>query len=123
MPRQSAIFQTVSQPVVRWIVDPDDPRAPPTEIWERLTPEQRAAVIEALPSEFPASEVSPPVPFADELIDRITRLAEEAQSRVERLEAELEQEQRRREEEQRRREEAEAEIARLRAELEKLRGR
>jgi hypothetical protein len=41
-------------------VDPDDPRAPPQDIWERLTPEERARVTESLPSEFPVSESSPP---------------------------------------------------------------
>jgi Uma2 family endonuclease len=70
------------------------------------------------------------VPYADELIERVTRLSTEAQERVESLEAELAEEQRRREDEQRRREDeqrrrefAEAEVAQLRAELEKLRGR
>jgi Uma2 family endonuclease len=74
------------------------------------------------------------VPYADELIERVTRLSAEAQDRVERLESELaeeqrlreeeqrlrEEEQRLREEEQERRESAEAEVAKLRAELERL---
>ncbi|HEU5076077.1 MAG TPA: Uma2 family endonuclease [Polyangiaceae bacterium] len=78
-----------------------------------------------------------PVPYADELIDRVSRLSAEAHDRVQRLEAELAEEQRRREEEQRRREEeqhrreeeqrrreaAEAAVEELRAELERLRGR
>ncbi|HYI01085.1 Uma2 family endonuclease [Hyalangium sp.] len=41
-------------------VDPDDPRAPPQEVWERLTAEERARIVESLPSEFPVSESSPP---------------------------------------------------------------
>ncbi|MFY0525425.1 Uma2 family endonuclease [Archangium gephyra] len=41
-------------------VDPDDPRAPPQEVWERLTPEERAHVVDSLPSEFPVSETQPP---------------------------------------------------------------
>ena len=41
-------------------VDPDDPRAPPQEVWDRLTPEERARVIASLPSEFPLSEATPP---------------------------------------------------------------
>jgi cell shape-determining protein MreC len=68
------------------------------------------------------------VPYADELIERVTRLSTEALERVERLEAELaelqrlrEEEQRLRQEEQRRREEAEAELARLRDLLAKQR--
>jgi hypothetical protein len=41
-------------------VDPDDPRAPPQELWDRLTPEERARIVDSLPSEFPVSEASPP---------------------------------------------------------------
>jgi hypothetical protein len=58
------------QSAATWVVDPDDPRAPPTEIWERLTPEQRAAVVEALPSDFPASEACPPE--GDDHLDAFT---------------------------------------------------
>lgn len=41
-------------------IDPDDPRAPPQEVWERLTPEERARIVDGLPSEFPVSEAAPP---------------------------------------------------------------
>ena len=41
-------------------VDPDDPRAPPQELWDRLTPEERARIVASLPSEFPVSESAPP---------------------------------------------------------------
>lgn len=64
-----------------------------------------------------------PVPYADELLERVSRLSADAQNRVQQLEAELVEEQRRREEEQRRREEAEGALAELRAELERLRAR
>jgi hypothetical protein len=41
--------------------DPSDPRAPPSELWRELTPEQQRAVVEALPSEWPGwDEASPP---------------------------------------------------------------
>lgn len=43
-----------------YIVDPDDPRAPPVDVWERLTPEERGDVLANLPSEFPVSESAPP---------------------------------------------------------------
>jgi Uma2 family endonuclease len=43
-----------------WTVDPDDPRAPPQEIWDRMTAEEREQVIRDLPSEFEPSEASPP---------------------------------------------------------------
>ena len=51
---------TMSRPASRWVVDPDDPRAPPAEVWERMTPEERRAVVESLPSEFEPSEAHPP---------------------------------------------------------------
>ncbi|QRO01319.1 Uma2 family endonuclease [Archangium violaceum] len=41
-------------------VDPDDPRAPPQEEWERLSSEERARIVDSLPSEFPVSEASTP---------------------------------------------------------------
>lgn len=43
-----------------WTVDPDDPRAPPEEIWNAMSPAERQRVVDALPSEFPVSEAQPP---------------------------------------------------------------
>jgi Uma2 family endonuclease len=42
------------------VVDPDDPRAPPQDLWDRLSDEQRQQIIDSLPSEFPANEAQPP---------------------------------------------------------------
>jgi len=39
----------VTQP---WIIDPDDPRAPPTEMWRALSDEQRRRLVDSLPSEW-----------------------------------------------------------------------
>lgn len=50
----------MTQPARSYVVDPDDPRAPPQEIWDRLSPEERESIIRSLPSEFPVSEASPP---------------------------------------------------------------
>jgi Uma2 family endonuclease len=47
-------------PAPPYRVDPDDPRAPPQELWERLSPEEQALILDSLPSEFPVSESSPP---------------------------------------------------------------
>lgn len=59
---------------LRWDVDEDDPRAPPTELWEAMSVEQRQAVLDALPSEFPATEASPPEgDFHDEEGSRLKR--------------------------------------------------
>jgi hypothetical protein len=44
----------------KWIVDPRDPRAPPTEIWASMNAEERAAVIAALPSEPAVDAGAPP---------------------------------------------------------------
>jgi hypothetical protein len=41
-------------------IDPNDPRAPPLEVWDRLSAEERAAVVASLPSEFPVSEQAVP---------------------------------------------------------------
>jgi hypothetical protein len=41
-----------------WQLDRTDPRAPSSEIWERLSAEEREEVIDALPSEFP--DAAPP---------------------------------------------------------------
>ncbi len=37
----------------RYVVDPDDPRAPPQEVWDALSPEARLEVLASLPSEIP----------------------------------------------------------------------
>jgi Uma2 family endonuclease len=50
----------MSQRPEPWIVDPHDPRAPPQEIWDRLTQAQRDLVASQLPSEFPPNESCPP---------------------------------------------------------------
>jgi Uma2 family endonuclease len=47
-------------PAEPYRVDPDDPRAPPQEVWERLSAEERARIVDRLPSEFPVSEAAPP---------------------------------------------------------------
>ncbi|MBI2390268.1 MAG: Uma2 family endonuclease [Deltaproteobacteria bacterium] len=44
-----------------WQLDPADPRAPSREVWAALSPEARAAVVDALPSELdPGLGVAPP---------------------------------------------------------------
>jgi Uma2 family endonuclease len=44
----------------RWIVDPDDPRAPPQELWDRMSEVERERIVESLPSEFEPTEANPP---------------------------------------------------------------
>lgn len=43
-------------PASAWTVDPDDPRAPPEDVWEALSPAERKRVVDSLPSEFPYEE-------------------------------------------------------------------
>lgn len=43
-----------------WTVDPNDPRAPPLDIWEKMTPEERQRVVDSLPSEFTLPDALPP---------------------------------------------------------------
>lgn len=41
----------------RYVVDLEDPRAPSQELWDTLTDEERAQILDSLPSEFPLSTV------------------------------------------------------------------
>src|SRR5262245_51107089 len=43
-----------------YFVDPDDPRAPSTEVWNAMTPEERMRVTEELPSDFTLDFLPPP---------------------------------------------------------------
>lgn len=47
-------------PEPTWIVDPNDPRAPPDDIWDAMSPDQRRRVVDSLPSEFPIEAFPPP---------------------------------------------------------------
>jgi Uma2 family endonuclease len=50
----------MAERVLHWELNLDDPRAPSQDVWARMTPEQRAEVVDSLPSEFPPNEASPP---------------------------------------------------------------
>jgi predicted Fe-S protein YdhL (DUF1289 family) len=73
-----------------YVVDPDDPRAPPQEVWERMTADERKRVIDSLPSEF---DFEARVRRAEEALEEQAGLrAEEARLRADaerRLEAAL----------------------------------
>src|SRR5262245_765267 len=43
-----------------YVVDPDDPRAPPQDVWDEMSADERARVVDSLPSEFELSEAHPP---------------------------------------------------------------
>ena len=50
----------MSERATRWMIDEEDPRAPPQEVWDRLTEDERERIVDSLPSEFPPSEANPP---------------------------------------------------------------
>jgi Uma2 family endonuclease len=50
----------MATPAARYRVDPEDPRAPPQEVWDQLSPAEREQIVASLPSEFPVSEANPP---------------------------------------------------------------
>ncbi|WP_426755543.1 hypothetical protein [Myxococcus sp. Y35] len=79
-------------------VDPDDPRAPPQEIWDALSPEERQRICDSLPSKFTIAER-----VEASRVKLVQQLAEESRLRAE---------------ETQRREDAERRLA----ELERLRG-
>jgi Uma2 family endonuclease len=41
--------------IAQVVIDPNDPRAPSQEVWDSLSEEERARVVESLPSEFPSA--------------------------------------------------------------------
>lgn len=43
-----------------YVIDPEDPRAPPTHVWNAMSPEQQRRVVEALPSDFTLDFLPPP---------------------------------------------------------------
>jgi anion-transporting ArsA/GET3 family ATPase len=101
-------------------INPDDPRAPPQEVWDRMTAEEREALLASLPSELPVTKEA--APEADELIRMLERTVDQVDEHRAELERQLVEEQRLRVEEQQRREEAERRLAQALAELERLLG-
>ncbi|MBK8257932.1 MAG: Uma2 family endonuclease [Polyangiaceae bacterium] len=54
------VMSGLAQRANRYVIDEDDPRAPPQDVWDAMSPGERKWVIDNLPSEFEASEASPP---------------------------------------------------------------
>ncbi len=53
-------IKVMVQRLPQYVVDDDDPRAPPHDVWVAMTERERRIQLEALPSEFPVSEAAPP---------------------------------------------------------------
>ncbi|MFO0590177.1 MAG: Uma2 family endonuclease [Polyangiaceae bacterium] len=47
-------------PARPYVIDPDDPRAPPMDVWNAMTEAERRRVAEALPSDFTLDFLPPP---------------------------------------------------------------
>jgi hypothetical protein len=97
-----------------WIVDPADPRAPPQDVWDRMTPAERAAVVASLPADTPL-ELRPPEGDAHrKLVGKLNAMVAEL---VDARDSAL----RRAEDEARRAEGLARQVEALEAELERLR--
>jgi hypothetical protein len=91
--------------VAGYVFDPDDPRAPTTEQWARMLPDERDRVVAMLPGEAPKPCVLDALD--DEMVVHLRSMLDRAIAGHEELAAKLADEQRRREEAERQREEAE----------------
>jgi hypothetical protein len=89
----------MTQPLA-FTVDPDDPRAPPQEVWDSMSAEERRRVVDMLPAEVPSD--------FERALEETRRLVEDERKRAE--------------DERKRADEAERRAAALEAELERLRG-
>lgn len=101
-----------------YIINPDDPRAPPQEVWDRLTPEERERIVQSLPSEFSVPEL---IAKLQQLKEEFEAYRVEEAQRREQAERRLAEEVRLHQEEAQRREQAERQLAEALAELDRLR--
>jgi nucleotide-binding universal stress UspA family protein len=69
----------------RYVVDPDDPRAPSQEVWDRLTEDERAQVLASLPSKRAAEEEARRAQAEARRADEEARRAEEEARRADAL--------------------------------------
>jgi len=99
-----------------YVVDPDDPRAPPQEIWDRMTADERKRVIDTLHSYGSAT-----LPDAKRRIAKLERRLEDLEGRARTAEEAMEEQARLRAEEARLRADAERRLEAALAEIERLR--
>jgi len=71
----------VQRAPINWVIDPDDPRAPPQEIWDRMSPDERQRVLDELPSR---------IDEAERRSEENARRAEEAEAKLAEALAEIE---------------------------------
>ena len=69
-----------------YVFDPDDPRAPAVDQWDRMSPEERARVVAMLPAEVPLElEVAAKLAEAQRRRAETERQLAEALAEIERL--------------------------------------
>jgi hypothetical protein len=54
------VYSSAVESLKKYAIDPDDPRAPSQDEWDRLSEQERRWVVDHLPSEFPPEELAPP---------------------------------------------------------------
>ena len=116
----------MQQALTSWVIDPADPRAPPQEIWDEMTPAERQHVVDSLPSKRDMVQTHAfdeccqpgvfPLPGAAELITWLGSMVGDLATRMEEAERRAEETERRAEEAERALAEALAEIDRLKRE-------
>ncbi|MEP7119565.1 MAG: hypothetical protein ABJE95_01600 [Byssovorax sp.] len=109
-----------------WVVDPDDPRAPPQELWDQMTPAERRRVVDSLPTKLDFPRASPPdvwfhgevlpLPEVSELLARLG----DFRTRIEKAERDIEEAGRRAEEAERALAEERQKLAEALAEIDRL---
>jgi hypothetical protein len=78
----------MSQRPEPWFVDPADPRAPPQELWDRMSEAERQRVVRSLPSKSPINDA--PVPDSDELISKLDGMVNQLEQKLAEALAEIE---------------------------------
>ncbi|TKD09996.1 hypothetical protein [Polyangium fumosum] len=111
-------------------VDPEDPRAPPEEVWNALSAEERRRVVDMLPAARPQDREKAERALAEarRLVDEermradeLRMRADELRMRADELRMRADELRMRAEEERKRADEAEQRAAALQAELDRLR--
>jgi predicted Fe-S protein YdhL (DUF1289 family) len=111
----------MGDPVRKWVLDPDDPRAPSVEVWASMTPAERAEVLAALPGK--SSNLDPALRAAEARADALMLEIEEKTRRLADAERRAEEARSQRLELQRQRLELQRPLAEALAEIERLRGK
>jgi hypothetical protein len=64
---------------LRYEVDPNDPRAPSQEAWDRLSSEEQRRVVDSLPARLSWFDANAPIQRLSAMVDDATRRVERVQ--------------------------------------------